>query len=137
MYLYINTSSSEKIVLALLDKKGEILKLKKISAVYKHSEKLLSEINRIFVGIGLDLSDLKGIIIVIGPGSFTALRIGIATANTMAWSLDIPILGIENKNNSDDKILLDKNFKKILNKKVFKQILPKYGREPNITLKTK
>ncbi|MFC1622615.1 tRNA (adenosine(37)-N6)-threonylcarbamoyltransferase complex dimerization subunit type 1 TsaB [Patescibacteria group bacterium] len=136
MYLYINTSSPEKIILALINKKGEVLKLKNIKAEYQQSEKLLNEIDKIFAGTGLDLPDIKGILAVKGPGSFTALRIGIATANTLAWSLNIPILGIENKNNQTDKILIDKNYKKILNKTKFtKQTLPKYGKEPNITIK--
>lgn len=129
MFLYINTSSHEKIILALFDKSGKVLVMKKIKAVYQQSEKLLSEINKIIPKI----KDLKGIIVVIGPGGFTSLRIGIATANAMAWSLNIPILGVENKSGLGDKILIDKNFKKILNKRVFKQVLPKYGKEPNIT----
>jgi len=152
MYLYLNTTSHEKIFLALFNKQGKILAKKNISAIYKHSEKLLSNIIKI-VGTGRDLSKLKGIMVVIGPGSFTSLRIGIATANTLAWSLKIPIVGVENspreipqsgnsakgriisrgKDELDDKTLLDKNFKKILNKHRFKQILPQYGRRPNIT----
>ena len=137
MYLYINTSFYEKIILALLNNKGEVLKLKKIKAVYQQSEKLLKEIDKIIVGTGRDLSKINGIIVVIGPGSFTALRIGITTANAMAWSLNIPILGIENKGGLDDKVLIDKNFKRILNKDKFRQVLPKYGREPNVTVNNK
>ena len=133
MYLYINTSQFEKIVLALLDNKGEILELKNIEAKYKQSEKLLSEIEK----LKFKNKDLRGIMVVVGPGGFTSLRIGIATANAMAWSLNIPILGIENKEDLEDKELLDKNFKKVLNKKVFKQVLPKYGKEPNITISKK
>lgn len=151
MYLYINTSQSEKIVLALMNKKGEILKLKSIQAKYKQSERLLKEIDKILnVSVGtpqravLGLENLKGVLVVVGPGGFTALRIGVATANTLAWSLDIPILGMENKNNLDDKKLIDKNFKKILKLKKFnsanvagRQVLPKYGKQPNITISKK
>jgi tRNA threonylcarbamoyladenosine biosynthesis protein TsaB len=38
------------------------------------------------------LKDLKGIAVYKGPGSFTGLRIGISVANTLADSLDIPIV---------------------------------------------
>jgi len=133
MFLYINTSSHEKIILALFDKSGKVLVMKKIKAVYQQSEKLLSEIDKILSNVKCQMSNVGGIFIVIGPGGFTSLRISIATANTMAWSLNIPILGVENKDGLEDKALLDKNFKKILNKTKFKQVLPKYGKEPNIT----
>jgi tRNA threonylcarbamoyl adenosine modification protein YeaZ len=130
MYLYINTSSHKKIILALFDKTGKVLKFKNINAEYKQSEKLLTEIDKLIP----NLKNLKGILIITGPGSFTALRIGIATANTIAWSLNIPILGIENKKDLPDAEIIDKNYKKLLNKDKFtKQVLPIYGREPNIT----
>mgnify|MGYP000514368107 CR=1 FL=1 len=138
MYLYLNTTSPEKIVLALLNKQSEILQFKNIYAKYKHSEKLLANIYKIFKDGGYKTSQLAGVLVVSGPGSFTALRIGVATVNALAWSLNIPILSISNKNNLDDKKLLDKNFKKILNKTKFtQQVLPKYGKQPNITFSKK
>src|SRR5689334_6121396 len=39
------------------------------------------------------LTDLTGIVIFSGPGSFTSLRIGHAVANALADSLSIPIVG--------------------------------------------
>jgi len=63
------------------------------------------------------------------------LRIGIATVNAMAWALNIPIIGVENKNNLDNLTLIKKSFKLFKIKKHFKQILPVYGSEPNITIK--
>ncbi|MBU4481991.1 hypothetical protein L6278_01160 [Candidatus Parcubacteria bacterium] len=132
MYLFVNTSNHEHIFLALINKKGEILNKKKIKAEYQQSEKLLENINKIIP----DVSKLKGIIAIIGPGGFTSLRIGIAAANTMAWALNIPIVGVNNKNNLDSLTLINKSVKLITSKKAFKkQILPKYGKEPNITIK--
>lgn len=37
------------------------------------------------------LSDIDGIIIYKGPGSFTGLRIGMSVANALAYSLDVPV----------------------------------------------
>jgi len=39
-----------------------------------------------------DLTDLQGIVCFKGPGSFTGLRIGLAVANALAYSLQIPIV---------------------------------------------
>jgi tRNA threonylcarbamoyl adenosine modification protein YeaZ len=134
MFLYLNTSTHEKIILGLLDQKGKILKLKKISAPYQQSEKLLTEIKRLLPNY--QITKLSGIIVVVGPGGFTSLRIGVATANTLAFAWQIPILGLYNPKNLSDQELLDKNFKKVLNKDRFQQVLPHYGAEPHITVKS-
>ncbi len=128
MYLYINTAL-DKMVLALIDKDGNILKLNKIAAKYQQSEKLLVNIHKL---VGKNLKKLKGIIAVKGPGSFTALRIGVTTANTLAWSLQIPVVDVELDNGSD-KELIKEGFNKLLKIKKFKFILPAYGQEPNIS----
>jgi len=133
MYLFVNTSNYENIFLALVDNKADILVKKNIRAKYQQSEKLLENINKI---LNKNIKKLKGIICVIGPGGFTSLRIGIATANAMAWALNIPIVGIENKQALDNLTLIKKGYKLIKDKKTFKkQALPKYGKEPNITMK--
>ncbi|NMC51426.1 tRNA (adenosine(37)-N6)-threonylcarbamoyltransferase complex dimerization subunit type 1 TsaB [Candidatus Kuenenbacteria bacterium] len=131
MILFINTASSENITLALLDGKGEILVKKKIAAKYKQSEKLLVGIDRLMGG-RKNLKKLIGIIAVKGPGSFTALRIGITTANTMAFGLRIPVVGVTDG-------LLEKLIKEgvsnLKKAKVGNYVMPEYGAEPNITTK--
>jgi len=132
MILYINTALSDLIVLALADKKGKILKLKKIKAPYQQSEKLLTEIEKL-----TDVKKISGIIVVLGPGGFTSLRIGVASANALAFSLQIPIVGVEYSNSQSDEWIITSGAKKLAKIKQFKQVMPKYGREPNITLKKK
>lgn len=134
MYLFINTSNSQKIILALISQGGKILSVKNIKAPYQQSEKLLSAIEKIVSNVNVkisNLSKLKGILVATGPGGFTSLRIGLATANALAWVLQIPIVGIELDNKSD-KELIEQGYKKIKKLKKFKQVLPNYGKQPNV-----
>ncbi len=56
-----------------------------------HSVKLMSEIERIFVSNNIKVKDLDEIIIGIGPGSYTGLRIGVVVAKMFAWNNKIPV----------------------------------------------
>lgn len=59
-----------------------------------HSEKLLQQIDLLLAEVGWQLQDLDLLAVVAGPGSFTGLRIGIATVKGLAQVLDKPVVGI-------------------------------------------
>lgn len=59
-----------------------------------HSQTLLPMINEIISMIGMDLNSLDAIAVSGGPGSFTGLRIGSATAKGLGLSLDIPLIHV-------------------------------------------
>lgn len=70
-----------------------------ISEVYlntgkKHSEQLLPVIDKALQNAKLKIKDIDLIAITIGPGSFTGLRIGLATAKALAQAVDKKIIGI-------------------------------------------
>jgi len=71
--------------------------------------------------------DLEGIICYKGPGSFTGLRIGLTVGNSLAYSLDLPIVS----DTGDDWI--SKATKRLQNNENEKIAMPEYGAEANIT----
>ncbi|HEY5674500.1 MAG TPA: tRNA (adenosine(37)-N6)-threonylcarbamoyltransferase complex dimerization subunit type 1 TsaB [Malonomonas sp.] len=59
-----------------------------------HSEKLLKQIDLLLAEAGWQLADLDLLAAVTGPGSFTGLRIGIATIKGLAEVLGTPVVGV-------------------------------------------
>jgi tRNA threonylcarbamoyladenosine biosynthesis protein TsaB len=59
-----------------------------------HSSTLIPSLRNIMKIAEINLNELDGIAVSIGPGSFTGLRVGLATAKGLAFSLSIPIIGV-------------------------------------------
>jgi tRNA threonylcarbamoyladenosine biosynthesis protein TsaB len=121
MILALKTSADPAEIYLLSD--GKVINQKVWLAGRTLARDLLAEIEKL-VG---DLATLSGIVIFKGPGSFTGLRIGITTANTLAYSLNVPIVGSVGKNWRTDGL------KKLDDKQNDKIVLPEYGALPHIT----
>ena len=134
MILFINTSKTDLIQVKLI-KDDQIIGQLENHEEYKQSELLLSIIDNLLKQKRIKIESLKFIAVVTGPGAFSALRLGVTTANTLAWSLKIPIIELSVEDVENDEILL-KNLKaKVLNPQSL-ILTPKYGKEPNITHST-
>jgi tRNA threonylcarbamoyladenosine biosynthesis protein TsaB len=72
------------------DLRGEL----RIASLETHSVRLLRSVEFLLGAVGWKLSDLHLIAAGLGPGSFTGIRIGIATALGLAQSLTVPFAGI-------------------------------------------
>ncbi|PWB68515.1 tRNA (adenosine(37)-N6)-threonylcarbamoyltransferase complex dimerization subunit type 1 TsaB [candidate division GN15 bacterium] len=59
-----------------------------------HGQIIIRKIENLISSSGLQQSDVDGLIVSTGPGSFTGLRIGLAAAKGIAVALNIPVLGI-------------------------------------------
>lgn len=128
MILYINTIEGHNIEIALKNSIGDILIHKKLQAKYRQAEKLLPEIDKMLKKKNISLNKLKsieveneGIINFLKEfrTSFTALRIGVVTANALGYSLGIPVYEAKEK----DRVKKINRF----------SIKPIYNKEPNIT----
>ncbi|HYH74854.1 MAG TPA: tRNA (adenosine(37)-N6)-threonylcarbamoyltransferase complex dimerization subunit type 1 TsaB [Candidatus Saccharimonadales bacterium] len=93
---------------------------------------ILLKITDILQAQNKTLQDIDGIVTYAGPGSFTGLRIGLTVANTLAYSLDVPIVGITGEEN-----WLQKGIAKLQADGGDALALPEYGRPVHITIQKK
>ncbi|NLG78859.1 MAG: tRNA (adenosine(37)-N6)-threonylcarbamoyltransferase complex dimerization subunit type 1 TsaB [Firmicutes bacterium] len=56
-----------------------------------NSESVAATCERLLAEAGWAVSDLDGVAVAIGPGSFTGVRIGVTMAKVLAYALDIPV----------------------------------------------
>lgn len=64
------------------------------ATAHGHATLLMPMIERVARASGVDLPALGGIAVSCGPGSFTGIRVGLATARAMALAIGCPIVGI-------------------------------------------
>lgn len=72
-------------------------------------------------------NELTGLVAYRGPGSFTGLRIGLTVFNTIADTMNIPIVG----ESGDDWFA--RSLERLHRGENDELVMPLYGREPNIT----
>ncbi|SEC50660.1 tRNA threonylcarbamoyl adenosine modification protein YeaZ [Nocardioides exalbidus] len=60
----------------------------------KHGEHLAPLIARAMAEVGIVRQDLTAIAVGVGPGPFTGLRVGVVTARTLGFVLDVPVYGV-------------------------------------------
>ncbi len=75
-------------------KEGEVLASLSLSSSVTHSRRLLTTIDWLFTETRIGWHDLSGVAVGLGPGSFTGLRIGMATAKGLASTAGLPLLGV-------------------------------------------
>jgi tRNA threonylcarbamoyl adenosine modification protein YeaZ len=91
--LAIDTATS-RVVVALGTPGGAPIGLSWWPAGHRHGQQLLPSIGRLLGEANIRRSRLRGIIVGTGPGAFTGLRVGLATAKALAHGLRLPIVGV-------------------------------------------
>jgi tRNA threonylcarbamoyladenosine biosynthesis protein TsaB len=116
MILTINTTKPNYLEVSL-SKTGKIVYIKKVQAKKLQAEKLLITIDKLLKSKNIDFKNIEAIKVANKGGSFTSLRIGVLTANTLAYAWKIPVYSLEGKTNLA---------------KGFKLVSPVYDRDPDI-----
>jgi tRNA threonylcarbamoyl adenosine modification protein YeaZ len=92
MELAIDTSSNN--VGIGVSEKGEILASATWQTTQNHTTEVLPNLVCLLQRIRVELQSMEAVIVARGPGSFNGLRVGISTAKGLAFSLNIPLVGV-------------------------------------------
>lgn len=125
MMLFLDTSHPEQTSLYLLDQK--LLAAHIWESSRSQQEKLHQEISKLLKKNKVKLEQLDKIGVVTGPGFFSRVRSGVVTANTLAYALGVPVVGVKRVGQTE----LD--FKSILKMKGQNSVEVYYEKGPNIT----
>jgi tRNA threonylcarbamoyl adenosine modification protein YeaZ len=87
-------TATTTIVVGVGSTDGGLLAAETFEGRYRHSQELLPAVVRVLADADLRLPGLAGVVVGTGPGAFTGLRVGIATAKTLAHELRCPVVGI-------------------------------------------
>lgn len=91
--LYLETSSKNCSV-AVSDDEKLLCLCEEVSENYKQSESLHTYVEWALEGAGISLKDIEAVSLGKGPGSYTGLRIGAASAKGFCYGLKVPFIAI-------------------------------------------
>ena len=74
-----------------LAKDGKVFDKISYEAWQRQSEMMVTEVDNILKRNNIDKSELDGVVVGIGPGSYTGVRIGVTIAKTVAYALHIKL----------------------------------------------
>ncbi|GAA0340967.1 tRNA (adenosine(37)-N6)-threonylcarbamoyltransferase complex dimerization subunit type 1 TsaB [Streptomyces blastmyceticus] len=93
MLLLALDTATPAVTVALHDGDKVIAESRQVDA-RRHGELLLPAVDRVLGEAGRVLADVTGIVVGVGPGPYTGLRVGIVTAATFGAALSVPVHGL-------------------------------------------
>lgn len=93
MYSLLIDSSNQPLAVALM-KEDQVVATYTSAVKQNHSVQLMPQIAALLETAGITPQDLTDIVVAQGPGSYTGLRIGVTTAKTLAYTLNLNLYGV-------------------------------------------
>ncbi len=95
MTLLLSLESSTTVCSAALHEDGELLLAREVHTPQAAASQLTLLIDELFATTGIKRRDLVAVAVSAGPGSYTGLRIGTATAKGICYGLDRPMIALD------------------------------------------
>ncbi|WP_055567040.1 tRNA (adenosine(37)-N6)-threonylcarbamoyltransferase complex dimerization subunit type 1 TsaB [Streptomyces atriruber] len=93
MLLLALDTATPAVTVALHDGSSVVSESSQVDA-RRHGELLLPAVDRVLADAGLRLDAVTGIVVGVGPGPYTGLRVGLMTADTFGLALGVPVHGV-------------------------------------------
>lgn len=95
MLLLALDTATPAVTVALYDTDGDrLLAASDQTDARRHGELLLPSVDRVLREAGRPLQDVDRVVVGTGPGPYTGLRVGLATAESFGAALGVPVLGM-------------------------------------------
>jgi tRNA threonylcarbamoyl adenosine modification protein YeaZ len=93
MNLVVDTATRTPVV-SLASAEGKVIAERHWQSRHRHGEELLGRLDEVLSEIGASRGDITGVVVGTGPGSFTGLRIGMATAKGLCFAAGVPLWSV-------------------------------------------
>ncbi|GFH36120.1 tRNA (adenosine(37)-N6)-threonylcarbamoyltransferase complex dimerization subunit type 1 TsaB [Streptomyces pacificus] len=93
MLLLAVDTATPAVTVALHDGDSVVAESTRVDA-RRHGELLLPSVDRVLTTAGLALDAVTGVVVGVGPGPYTGLRVGLVTAATFGSVLGVPVHGV-------------------------------------------
>lgn len=92
--IIIHIETATDVCSVALSRGTEIIGLKEEAGGNNHAKNLLPFVDEVLKQSGVNMTEINGVAVSIGPGSYTGLRIGVSTAKGIAYTAGIPVMAI-------------------------------------------
>ena len=94
MSLILNIDTAQEIAQISVAQNGHVLGGASNDEQREHAAFVQPAIQSLMTRLGLAMGDLNAVALSIGPGSYTGLRVGMASAKGICYTLKIPLIGV-------------------------------------------
>ena len=94
MACILNIETATELCSVAIGQDGQLLHQVLETEAYAHTRVLTLLIDQCLQEAGLQMQDLEAIAVSSGPGSYTALRVGVAAAKGICYAMDLPLIAV-------------------------------------------